>query len=53
MTQENKAVIERALGIIEGIACGVSDAADSMLYTAIELIDGAVLKEEQRETESR
>ena len=36
MTQENKAVIERAFGIIEGIACGVSDAASETEQRAIE-----------------
>lgn len=32
--------IQRALGIIEGISCGVSEGAASMLITAVEMIDG-------------
>ena len=34
--------IERALGIIEGVACGVESAGADMLITAVEMIDGAV-----------
>lgn len=34
--------IERALGIIEGIACGVASAHADMLITAVEMIEGAV-----------
>lgn len=35
----DRGTIERALGIIEGVACGVPENAASMLYTALELID--------------
>ena len=35
--------IQRALGVIEGVAIGLNnDAVGSMLYTAIEMIDEAV-----------
>jgi hypothetical protein len=39
--------IERALGIIEGVACGVSGDAASMLYTAVSMIDEALNGEEE------
>ena len=34
--------IERALGIIEGVAIGLNNDAGSMLYTATEMIEEAV-----------
>lgn len=34
--------IERALGIIEGIATGLDAPATDMLITAVEMIEGAV-----------
>ena len=40
--QENE-TIQRALGIIEGISCGVSDGAASMLITSVEMIDGVLV----------
>lgn len=38
----DRGTIERALGIIEGVACGVPENAASMLYTALELIECAL-----------
>ena len=39
----NICVIQRGLGIIEGIAMGIeNDAVTQMLYTAIEMIEEAV-----------
>jgi hypothetical protein len=34
--------IERALGIIEGVAIGIAAPAQDMLITAVEMIEGAV-----------
>jgi hypothetical protein len=42
----DRSTIERALGIIEGVACGIPENAASMLYTAIELIECALQEEE-------
>lgn len=39
LTMKEKEIAQRALGIIEGVACGVSDGAASMLITAVELLD--------------
>lgn len=39
LTPCDRGTIERALGIIEGVACGIPENAASMLYTAIEMID--------------
>jgi hypothetical protein len=33
--------IERALGIIEGVACGITTAGADMLITAVEMIESA------------
>lgn len=38
----DRSTIERALGIIEGVACGVSESAANMLITAVEMIDCAM-----------
>lgn len=43
----DRSTIERALGIIEGVACGVSGDAASMLYTAVSMIDEALNGEEE------
>ena len=43
----DRSTIERALGIIEGVACGIPENAASMLYTAIEIIESAI-EEEKR-----
>ena len=42
MTIKDKETIQRALGIIEGVACGVSAEVSTMLATAVEMIDGAL-----------
>lgn len=42
LTMQENEIVQRALGIIEGISCGVSDGAASMLITAVEMIDGAL-----------
>ncbi|MBQ5640472.1 MAG: hypothetical protein IIV05_01560 [Ruminococcus sp.] len=42
LTLEERGSIERALGIIEGIACGVPESAASMLYTAVEIVDAVL-----------
>ena len=34
--------IERALGIIEGVSCGLENAYAQSLIDAVEMIDGAV-----------
>ena len=34
--------IERALGMIEGVACGVDSAAATTLIDAVEMIDAAL-----------
>lgn len=34
--------IHRALGMIEGVACGVSQEAATALIDAVEMIDGAL-----------
>lgn len=34
--------IQRALGIIEGVACGVPKDAGTSLIDAVEMIDGAL-----------
>ena len=44
----DRSTIERALGIIEGVACGAPDRAAAMLYTAVEMIDAALNGEEER-----
>ena len=45
MTIGDKETIERALGIIEGVACGVPPACADMLITAVEMIDGVLMEE--------
>lgn len=47
MTINDKETIQRALGVIEGVACGVSDRAACMLYTAVEMIDAVLNGEEE------
>ena len=42
----DRSTIERALGIIEGIATGFPEKAADMLITAVEMIDGVLNKEE-------
>ena len=42
LTMQENEIVQRALGIIEGISCGVSDGAASMLITAVEMIDGVL-----------
>ena len=34
--------IQRAMGIIEGLAAGMDEGARTMAYTAVEMIDEAV-----------
>ncbi|MBR5878856.1 MAG: hypothetical protein IKY91_04835 [Akkermansia sp.] len=46
----NRSTIERALGIIEGVACGVPERAADMLYTAVEMIDAVLLGKEEGKT---
>lgn len=46
MTIKDRSTIERALGMIEGVAVGIPDNASSLLYTAIELIECALQEEE-------
>lgn len=48
MNLKDKETVQRALGIIEGVVCGVSKEAAEMLYTAVEMIDVAVFKEETK-----
>ena len=42
ITKNENETIQRALGILEGIACGVSPEISSMLITAVEMIDGVL-----------
>lgn len=35
------------MGVIEGVACCVSERAADMLYTAVELIDSVIDKKEE------
>lgn len=42
LTMKETEIVQRALGIIEGIACGVSENAASMLYTALEMLDSVI-----------
>lgn len=46
MEMKDRSAIERALGMIEGVACGVPENVASMLYTAIEIIDSVLQKED-------
>lgn len=39
LTVSKMETVQRALGIIEGVACGVSQDAASMLITAVEMLD--------------
>ena len=50
MTINDKETIERALGIIEGVACGVPERAADMLYTAVEMIDAVLMGKEGDKT---
>lgn len=38
LNDKDKSVIQRALGIIEGIAYGTEDKASNGLFTAVEMI---------------
>ena len=42
ITAKENEVIQRALGIMEGVACGCSPDVSSMLITAVEMIDGVL-----------
>ena len=42
LTMKENEVIQRALGIIEGVACGVDSAWADMLIAAVEMIDGVL-----------
>lgn len=42
LSLNEKETIQRALGIVEGIACGVPEGAASMLVAAVEMIDGVL-----------
>lgn len=42
MTINQKETIQRAVGIIEGIAYGVDEKAADGLVTAVEMIDGVL-----------
>lgn len=44
MTLKDKETIQRALGIIEGVVCGMEGAAADMLTSAVEMIDGVLEK---------
>lgn len=43
LTMQEKEIVQRALGIIEGVACGVPEVAESMMITAVEMIDRVLL----------
>ena len=45
MNMNDKSTIERALGIIEGIATGLPDPVANMLITAVDMIESAVEKD--------
>lgn len=47
MTAQDKLTIERALGLIEGLAYGVNDNVANGLITAVEMISSVI----DRETE--
>lgn len=49
MTIKDKETMQRALGVIEGVTCGLSGAAASMLITAVEMIDSVLNSEENTE----
>ena len=42
LTVKEREIVQRALGIIEGVACCVPADATSMLITALEMIDSVV-----------
>lgn len=47
LTLQERETIQRALGIIEGVACGIRqsprfEAVEGMLITAVEMIDGVL-----------
>ncbi len=46
MTLKDKETIQRALGIIEGVSYGVSDAVAGALIDAVQMIEGALEGEE-------
>jgi hypothetical protein len=48
MNIKDRETIQRALGIIEGVTCGVSKEAVEMLYTAAEMIEVALFKEDNK-----
>lgn len=53
MTLKNKETIQRALGIIEGVAFGACDDAAAALGVAVEMIDGVLDKEEEPQNDQR
>ena len=42
LTLREMETIQRALGIIEGVSCGVPEMYSTMLTTAVEMIDCAL-----------
>lgn len=46
MTLKDRETIQRALGMIEGVAFGVPDAAANALLDAVGMIDGVLSEEE-------
>ena len=46
MDIKDKETIQRALGIIEGVTCGLTGAAASLLLDALEMIDDVLSREE-------
>lgn len=47
MTIQDKSTIERALGIIEGVSCGVDNRFADILNTAVEMITEVMDKESE------
>lgn len=45
MTLEDKLTIERALGLIEGLAYGTEDKISTGLFTAVEMITEVIDRE--------
>lgn len=52
MTDENRATMERAIGIIEGISYGVEEPIRDGLITVCEILDEVLRKEQNNDGET-
>lgn len=49
MKNDNRETMQRAIGIIEGVLCAVSESVQDTLLIAVEMLDDVMSKEDQND----